>query len=155
MAAGVDVITFSGDKLLGGPQAGLILGKRDILAKIKANPLTRALRIDKLTLAALEATLRLYRDEARAIAQIPTLTMLTAKLPAMERRAEQLAQGLRRLNDSRLSVELCYRPSRAGGGALPTLDLPSCCVGVRCTDRSADDIERQPAGPPPAHCGTH
>jgi L-seryl-tRNA(Ser) seleniumtransferase len=142
VAAGTDVVTFSGDKLLGGPQAGLILGKRKALDAIKTNPLTRALRIDKLTLAALEATLRLYRDEAQAIAHIPTLAMLTAKLPEMEHRAGQLAQGLRDLKDQRLTVELRYLPSRAGGGALPMLDLPSCCVGVRCSDRSADKMEK-------------
>jgi len=142
VAAGVDVVTFSGDKLLGGPQAGLILGKRKVLEAIKTNPLTRALRIDKLTLAALEATLRLYRDEAQAVARIPTLAMLTAKLPEMEHRAGQLAQGLRDLKNERLTVELRYLPSRVGGGALPMLDLPSCCVGVQCSDRSADDLEK-------------
>ena len=142
VTAGVDVVTFSGDKLLGGPQAGLILGRRDILAEIKSNPLTRALRIDKLTLAALEVTLRLYRDEPRAITQIPTLAMLTAKLPVLEQRADQLAQRLKGLKDERLSVELLYLPSRAGGGALPMHDLPSCCVAVKIVGRSADQIEK-------------
>ena len=147
ISAGVDVVTFSGDKLLGGPQAGLVLGRRDILDRIKSNPLTRALRIDKLTLAALEATLRLYRDEARAIAHIPTLAMLTAKLPELEQRADQLAQNLRSLkhnglNDNGLRLELLHLPSRAGGGALPMHDLPSCCVAVTIAGKSADQIEK-------------
>ena len=148
LSAGVDVVTFSGDKLLGGPQAGLILGRRDILDRIKSNPLTRALRIDKLTLSALEATLRLYRDEARAMTHIPTLAMLTAKLPELEQRAGQLAQGLRGLkdngqSDNRLNVDLLHLPSRAGGGALPMHDLASCCVAVTMTGKSADQIEKQ------------
>ena len=141
VTAGVDVVTFSGDKLLGGPQAGLIVGKRPLLEKIKANPLTRALRIDKLTLAALEATLRLYRDEARATAQIPTLRMLLAQRPEIEGRARQLAEGLRGLGHAHLTVDLLDLPSRAGGGALPLLALPSCCVGVRMDGRSANSIE--------------
>jgi L-seryl-tRNA(Ser) seleniumtransferase len=141
VSAGVDVVTFSGDKLLGGPQAGLIVGKRALLDKIKANPLTRALRIDKLTLAALEATLRLYRDESQAVAQIPTLRMLFMKQPEIQGRAMQLAEGLRALNQLPITVELLDLPSRAGGGALPLLALPSCCVGVRISGLSANSIE--------------
>jgi L-seryl-tRNA(Ser) seleniumtransferase len=142
VSAGADVVTFSGDKLLGGPQAGLIVGKRPILEQIKANPLTRALRIDKLTLAALEGTLRLYRDEAAAIAQIPTLAMLTARLPELEGRANRLAQGLRALTDDRLDISLMNLSSRAGGGSLPLLELPSRCVGIRMSDRSVNAVEK-------------
>ncbi|MFZ1985463.1 MAG: L-seryl-tRNA(Sec) selenium transferase [Desulfatitalea sp.] len=141
VAAGVDVVTFSGDKLLGGPQAGLIVGRRAVIERIKANPLTRALRIDKLTLAALEATLRLYRDEAQAVARIPTLRMLLAQRTEIEGRARRLAEGLRQLEDARLTVALCDLTSRAGGGALPLMDLPSCCVGVRLAGQSANRIE--------------
>ncbi|MDA8138067.1 MAG: L-seryl-tRNA(Sec) selenium transferase [Desulfobacteraceae bacterium] len=139
--AGVDVITFSGDKLLGGPQAGLIVGKRTLVERIKANPLTRALRIDKLTLAALEATLRLYRDEASAVQKIPTLRMLLAQRPEIERRAHLLAQALSALVDSRISVERMDLASRVGGGALPLLDLPSSCVAIRPTGLSVNDLE--------------
>ncbi len=141
VAAGADVVTFSGDKLLGGPQAGLIVGRSAVLERIKANPLTRALRIDKLTLAALEATLRLYRDGVQAAERIPTLRMLLAPRSEIESRARQLAEGLRALGDTRLTVELLDLPSRAGGGSLPLLALPSCCVGVRIAGQSAQRIE--------------
>ncbi len=141
VAAGVDVVTFSGDKLLGGPQAGLIVGRKEILDQVKANPLTRALRIDKLTLAALEATLRLYRDEAQAVKRIPTLRMLLCQRPEIEGKARCLAEGLRDLGDPRLEVSLRDLTSRAGGGALPLMDLPSCCVGIRLAGHSPNRIE--------------
>lgn len=148
--SGADIITFSGDKLLGGPQAGIIVGNKLILDRIKANPLTRALRIDKLTLAALEATLRLYRDESRAIDQIPTLQKLFAQIPALERKAHQLAEALRDLKDQRLSVSLLELPSKAGGGALPLLNLKSCCVGIQLEGLTPNALEsRLRAGRPP------
>jgi L-seryl-tRNA(Ser) seleniumtransferase len=141
VAAGTDVVTFSGDKLLGGPQAGLIVGRRAILDRLKANPLTRALRIDKMTLAALEATLRLYRDEAHAATAIPTLRMLLMSRPEIEGRAATLAQGLRNLKETRMAVEICDLSSTAGGGSLPLLALPSCCVGVRIEGLSVNKLE--------------
>ncbi len=141
VASGADVVTFSGDKLLGGPQAGLIVGKAHIIERIKSNPLTRALRIDKLTLAALEATLRLYRDERGAIDQIPTLRMLTMTRPEVERRARQLAAELEAMADTRLQVDLYDLQSQAGGGSLPTLILPSCGVSLRIRGMSANAIE--------------
>lgn len=142
VAAGVDVISFSGDKLLGGPQAGLIVGRKKIVDRIKSNPLTRALRVDKLTLAALEATLHLYRDTTQAIEKIPTLRMLTAQRTEIAQRANQIKQGLERIDHQRLKVELLNFSSRAGGGALPLLDLPSCCVGVSVTGLSANTVEK-------------
>ena len=154
LAAGVDVVTFSGDKLLGGPQAGIILGSDEIIRRIRANPLTRALRIDKMTLAALEGTLQLYRDEPEAIRQVPTLRMLTLPLKAIEARAAELKNRLERLADDRLSVETVSRASKAGGGSLPLLDLPSCCVGVRMADRSANAVERWMRGNTPPIIGT-
>ncbi|MGA6926405.1 MAG: L-seryl-tRNA(Sec) selenium transferase [Desulfosarcina sp.] len=142
LAAGVDVVTFSGDKLLGGPQAGIILGDRSAVDRIKANPLTRALRIDKMTLAALEATLQLYRDERRAVEQIPTLRMLTMPLAVIQARAAELKSRLERVSDGRLTVEMLDYASKAGGGSLPMLELPSRCLGVTVDTASANAVER-------------
>jgi L-seryl-tRNA(Ser) seleniumtransferase len=141
VASGADVVTFSGDKLLGGPQAGIIVGRTSIIERIRKNPINRALRIDKLTLAALETTLRLYRDEERAVAAIPTLRMLTETEASIEARARELAGHLAALGDARLSSELVRRPSKAGGGALPLLDLPSCCLRIRIQGMSANALE--------------
>ncbi len=143
VAAGAHVVTFSGDKLLGGPQAGLIVGRKNIIDRIKANPLTRALRIDKLTLAALEATLHLYRDPATAIDRIPTVRMLLMQKPEIEHRARELKGRLEHLKIPKLSIQLCDRPSKAGGGSLPLLELPSCCVGIKIDSLSANSIEKR------------
>jgi L-seryl-tRNA(Ser) seleniumtransferase len=129
VASGADVVTFSGDKLLGGPQAGIIVGRRALVERIRRNPINRALRIDKLTLAALESTLRLYRDEAAAVARIPTLRMLTEPAAGVHERARRLADALQALGRG-LEVELVQRPSMAGGGSLPTMELPSWCLRV-------------------------
>lgn len=142
VAAGVDIITFSGDKLLGGPQAGIIVGKKDFLDKIKKNPITRALRIDKLTLAALESTLRLYREEEKATGAIPTLHMLTLPFDHIDKKARKLGRILKNIRDPRMSIKLINLSSRAGGGALPLLELPSKCIGVRVQGISANTIER-------------
>lgn len=139
--AGVDIVTFSGDKLLGGPQAGLIVGKKALVDRIKTNPLTRAMRIDKLTLAALESTLRLYQDNAQALEQIPTLRMICAPLPEIEQRARQIKDSLAALNDPRIHATLLDMPSRVGGGALPTIELPSKCVGVSVQGLSANAVD--------------
>ena len=142
VAAGADVVTFSGDKLLGGPQAGLIVGKQPILERIRHNPLARALRIDKLTLAALEATLRLYRDEEKAVRTIPTLRMLTMKREEIVKRASRLAEDLNKTGDSRLQVSLVDLSSKAGGGALPLLDLPSRCLRLTIQGLSVNTLEK-------------
>lgn len=142
VATGVDVVTFSGDKLLGGPQAGIILGKKDMLHTIKKNPLTRALRIDKLTLAALESTVSAYRDENRAIETIPTLKMLTMSFKAIEMKAVRLCHLLEDLKDPRLSIQLIDLSSRVGGGALPLLELPTKCVAIKIKEISANAIEK-------------
>jgi L-seryl-tRNA(Ser) seleniumtransferase len=139
--AGVDVITFSGDKLLGGPQAGLIVGKKEFVEPMKKHPLLRALRIDKLTLAALEATLRLYRDEKVALQEVPTLRMLTAPYQDLALRAKRIARQLRRRLDASIRLELAEGFSQAGGGTLPLLNLPALLVQVSVAGLSPNDIE--------------
>ena len=143
VAAGADVVTFSGDKLLGGPQAGMIIGKNDLLERIKKNPITRALRIDKLTLAALESTVRRYRNIDREIDSIPTLRMLTLPLAHIETKAKELAKKLENIGDARMSATLIDLSSRPGGGALPLLKLPSKGVGIKVQGISANTIEKQ------------
>ena len=141
VAAGADVVTFSGDKLLGGPQAGIIVGKKHHLEQIKKNPLARALRIDKLTLAALEATFCLYRDEAKAVRRIPTLRMLTMDINEIEQRASKLMENLKKIDASRLRIGLIELSSKAGGGALPLLELPSKCLRIQIEGLSANTLE--------------
>ncbi len=150
VASGAALVTFSGDKLLGGPQAGLIVGKKQMISKIKKNPLARALRIDKMTLAALEATLQLYRDPDAALEQIPTLAALTASLPHVEAKANQLAQALRQLAKEELEIELLDINSRAGGGSLPLLAIKSKGVGIRHSKISVNLLEKglRQADPP-------
>jgi L-seryl-tRNA(Ser) seleniumtransferase len=142
VATGVDVVTFSGDKLLGGPQAGVILGKKPIIDRIKKNPLTRALRIDKLTLAALEATLSIYRDEETAVRTIPTLQMLTQSYKKVEQKAKRLLKLLKSLKEPRLDVGFVDLPSRVGGGAMPSVNLSSKCIGVQVENMSVNAIEQ-------------
>jgi L-seryl-tRNA(Ser) seleniumtransferase len=141
VAAGADVVTFSGDKLLGGPQAGIIVGKKPHLDQIKKNPLARALRIDKLTLAALEATFCLYRDEAKAVRRIPTLRMLTMDIKEIEQKALKLKQNLKKIDASRLRIDLVELFSKAGGGALPLLELPSKCLRIQIEGLSVNTLE--------------
>lgn len=146
VAAGVDVVTFSGDKLLGGPQAGIIVGKKDLIDRIKKNPITRALRIDKLTLAALESTLRHYRNIDREIDSIPTLRMITLPLDHIEKRAKELAKLMKNAGDPRISVCLVDVFSRPGGGAFPLQKLPSKGVGVKVQGISANAVEKKMRG---------
>ncbi len=140
--AGTDVITFSGDKLLGGPQAGIIVGKKAVIDSIKKNPITRALRIDKLTLAALESTLRLYRDQEKAAHMIPTLQMIMLPLDEIQKRANRLAGGLKKIGDPRLRIRLLEQSSKTGGGALPLMELPSLCVAVQIEGISPNTLEK-------------
>ncbi len=143
LKAGVDVITFSGDKLLGGPQAGIILGKREIIEKCKKNPMTRAFRVCKLTLSALEAVLRLYLDEDQAFKQIPTLRMICTSLRELEEKASNLARCLKEIDTQHL-VEISVEDSvaRIGGGASPAAELPSKAVTLQSERVSASKIER-------------
>ncbi len=139
--AGASLVTFSGDKLLGGPQAGLIAGKKEYIAQIRKNPMTRALRIDKMSLAALEATLRLYRDPEKAVQTIPTLRMMTSPLAEIARKAEILSEKLRCLNIAGLFAEVTDLKSRAGGGSLPLQEIPSKGVRVRMDGMSVNALE--------------
>lgn len=130
IAAGMDLVTFSGDKLLGGPQAGIIVGRRELIEKIRSNQLARVLRVDKLTVAALEATLRLYLDEEKAVREIPIWRVLTTPLSRLQGRAETLAARLRdHLGEA--DVELLKGNSRIGGGALPTAEPPTVLISLR------------------------
>jgi L-seryl-tRNA(Ser) seleniumtransferase len=142
VTAGVDVVTFSGDKLLGGPQAGIVVGKKQIVDRIKQNPLARALRIDKMTLAALETTLRLYRDEDQAIRRIPTLRMLTMGINELASRAAGLADDLNAIGGARIEIVQVELSSKAGGGALPLLELPSKCLRIKIHGLSANKLEK-------------
>lgn len=131
LAAGASLVTFSGDKLMGGPQAGIIVGRHELVDRIKKNPLNRAVRIDKLTLAALEGVLRLYRNPEQAVRTIPTLRMLTLPTEEIKARARRLRRHLRGLKIPGLSVEIVETESRVGGGALPLQPLPSLAVAIR------------------------
>lgn len=142
LKSGVDVVTFSGDKMLGGPQAGLILGRKDLVDQVKKNPINRALRIDKFTLAALESVLRLYFDEEVALRTIPTLAMLTMPLAKMEKKARRLLRGLKGPLEGRCELTIMDTESRVGGGALPEQPLASKAVAIHPLDRSVNDLER-------------
>jgi L-seryl-tRNA(Ser) seleniumtransferase len=139
--AGVDVVTFSGDKLLGGPQAGIIVGKKSFIDPMKKHPLLRALRMDKLTLAALESTLALFRDERLALKEVPTLAMLTAGYAELAARAKAIARRLRRRLPEQVSFTFCEGFSQAGGGTLPLLNLPTLLIEVAVAGLSPNEIE--------------
>ena len=140
VAAGLDLISFSGDKLLGGPQAGIVVGKAELVERLKKNPLNRALRIDKLTLAALEATLYAY-EAGSALETIPTLRMLTERLAAVRRRARRL---LRRLSPSAapaLGATLVEGHAQVGGGSLPLVELPTVALAIGTAERPAQQLD--------------
>jgi L-seryl-tRNA(Ser) seleniumtransferase len=143
IAAGVDVVTFSGDKLLGGPQAGIILGRSDIIGQVRANPLHRAVRIDKLTLAALESTLRLYLDRDRALQEIPTLAMLTISREELVRKARRLRRQIRSKVGDTMETVVREETSQVGGGAYPVQELPTQVISVRSKILSANPLEER------------
>lgn len=138
LTQGADIICFSGDKLLGGPQAGIIIGKKDLIDKIRKHPLYRALRLDKMTLAALTATFALYEDEEQAKREIPAIAMLTASLQCLKAKAEQLLTML----PKGCGAEVAPCESQAGGGSLPGENFPSYAISISPLNMTANDIEK-------------
>ena len=129
LCQGCDLLSFSGDKLLGGPQAGIIVGKKELIDRLKKNPLARALRLDKMTIAALEATLRLYLDPDKAMKAVPTLKMLCAMPEEIQETANNLKTALDQSEASKVAdFKVTQDVSRSGGGSLPMLDIPTYCV---------------------------
>ncbi len=153
---GADLVLFSGDKLLGGPQAGIVLGRRTLVDRMRRNPLSRALRVDKLTLTALAQTLQYLRDPGEAVARIPVLRMLTLPLEALDERARRLARLLRPVLGKRFRVTVEDGVSRLGGGAWALADLPSRCVVVRSEEVPPHKLEeRIRAADPPVLARVH
>jgi L-seryl-tRNA(Ser) seleniumtransferase len=150
VAAGADVVTFSGDKLLGGPQAGIICGRAAWVERCRRHPLNRALRVDKLTLAALEATLRCYERPGEALRAVPTLAMLARPSEELRVAAERLAAAAAAALAGRAEVSVLGGASQAGGGSLPAVELPTWLVAVGPTRRSAAEaLARLRTGEPP------
>lgn len=137
--SGIDIVTFSGDKLLGGPQAGIIVGKKEYIEKMKKNQLTRALRVDKMTLGALEATLKLYLDEKEALEHIPTLHMISLSKERLLAKAEVFKT---RLSDLDFKITIAEDKAEVGGGSYPASYLDSVVVKLEHPRLSATDIER-------------
>jgi L-seryl-tRNA(Ser) seleniumtransferase len=139
VAAGVDVVCFSGDKMLGGPQAGIIVGRKTFVQQLQRHPLMRALRVDKLTLAALEGTLLEYHA-GRAEATVPVARMLTLAAEEIEARAQQLAE---RLHAQGWRVSMTSGASTIGGGSAPGVTLDTVLVAIEREGMSADRLEQQ------------
>lgn len=140
LSAGVDVVSFSGDKLLGGAQAGIILGKKEYLEKIKRHPLNRALRIDKMTLAVLEATLTYYLDEKTALEKVLVWRLLSQSEECLRKKAEKIV-GLLKEKGFKGKVKIIRDETEVGGGALPLQTLPTYCVSVKIDGLSETEID--------------
>jgi L-seryl-tRNA(Ser) seleniumtransferase len=136
-----EIVTFSGDKLLGGPQAGFIVGKRDLIQAINRNPMKRALRVDKIRLAAIEATLKLYRDPIRLAERLPTLRMLTRSRQEIEAQARRMLPHMAEALGENFAVELCECQSQIGSGALPLETIASAGLAI-AAKRKGPELER-------------
>lgn len=141
LKAGADLVSFSGDKMLGGPQAGIIVGKAELVDRIKKNPMNRAVRIDKLTLAGLEAILAIYRNPEDALKRIPTLRMLSMSYEETRRRARKFARRLRQLVPDGVKIGYMDTVSRVGGGAMPLQELKSCGVVLDLSGISGKGVD--------------
>jgi len=142
VAAGADLVCFSGDKLIGGPQAGIIVGRKDLIARIKKHPLTRMLRVGKMTDLALEQTLRLFLEPDTLTEKIPTLRMLAMPLAVAKRKAQAVVRKLK-AEGSSLDVKVIDTSSEMGGGSLPGVPIPSCGVAVTLSGLSPEEICRR------------
>lgn len=142
--SGCDIVTFSGDKLLGGPQGGVIAGKSELIEKIAKNPLMRAVRIDKLTLSAFEAVLMNYLDEGKAKKEIPTLRMLLQDVNEIKARAKKIAAKLhRKINEDIADIDVMPDSSQSGGGALPEIEFKTCVIAIRPKKLSVNKLEER------------
>ncbi|HZD04882.1 MAG TPA: hypothetical protein VE173_08185, partial [Longimicrobiales bacterium] len=150
LGAGADLVAFSGDKLLGGPQAGVLAGRSELVGALRRNPLCRALRVDKVTLAALEATLRLYREPERALREVPALAAL-GRLPAdLDARARRLAAALAACG---IGVEVVESRSVPGGGTCPGVELASRALALAGGDGGVEALARELRGGDPPVVG--
>jgi len=139
LAAGADLVCFSGDKLISGPQAGIIVGKSDLIGRIKKHPLSRMLRVSKLTDLALEQTLRLFLEPETLVEKNPTLRMLATPAAKLKRRAERLARAIRKRNPA-VQVRVAEGESATGGGSLPAVAIPTFVLAVSASNQSADEL---------------
>lgn len=140
LKTGIDLVAFSGDKLLGGPQAGLIVGNREVIDKLRKHPMARALRIDKLTLAALEATLRLYLDPQKALQHVPTLRMLALPAEELQRRCDNLLLRLATELGEKVDCSIITTTATVGGGALPLAELPGRAIALEPKQISLNEL---------------
>ena len=142
LRAGADLVTFSADKLIGGPQGGIILGKQEYVDRLRKHPMARMVRVGKLTLVALEATLRLFLDEERLLAEHPTIRMMTEPVESIGRRARRLARAIRK-RMPQAEVSVVNESSQLGSGSLPTHDIPTKAVAVSVPSLSPDELARR------------